>query len=62
MKYVRVETADSPLPTISAFHQIEQREQENPDDVHEVPVQAGDFDGRVAGVKWPRRAIGSARS
>ena len=27
--------------------QIEQREQENPDDVDEVPVQAGHFDRRV---------------
>ena len=28
-------------------HQVQQREQEDPDDVHEVPVQAGDLDRRV---------------
>src|SRR5882757_8649199 len=30
-----------------AFNQIEQREQENPDDINEVPVQTDVFNGRI---------------
>ena len=30
-----------------AVDQVQQREQEDPDDVDEVPVQAGDLDRRV---------------
>ena len=30
-----------------AADQVQQREQENPHDVDEVPVEAGHFDGRV---------------
>src|SRR4029453_10089824 len=34
--------------------QVEQRKEEDPHDVDEVPVQAGDLDGRV--IRWPDTA------
>src|SRR5437773_12210621 len=33
--------------------QVEEGEEEDPDDVHEVPVEPGDLDGRVVGGTEP---------
>jgi hypothetical protein len=45
------------VTSVAPANQVEQWEQKNPDNVHEVPVQADDFHGRkVAGRKAPPAA------